>query len=60
MLVVANQSIAPIQVTLYNIQFKSTSRSLSIVYPSLQDSIPNAVNHNLALLGMGKELPETY
>ena len=32
---------------------------LSIVYPSLQDIISCAVNHNLALLRMVKELPET-
>jgi len=30
------------------------------VYPSLQDTLPHAVNHSLALLKMGKLLPETF
>ena len=55
----AIQNIVAIQVTLYNIQFKSTSQSLSTAYPSLQDIIPHAVYHSLALLRMGTELPKT-
>jgi len=35
------------------------SNCMLTVYPSLQDTIPHAVNHSLALLKMGKLLPET-
>jgi hypothetical protein len=37
----------------------NNNSNTSTVYPSLQDTIPHAVNQSLALLKMGKRLPET-
>jgi hypothetical protein len=42
-------------VNLYDIPYKNY---MTTVYPSLQDTIPHAVNHSLMLLKMGKKLPE--